>query len=69
MPPPSPAPAAFPCGRGPLVVVPPDTDRWLIQSLVVKDPTAELELPVGADEALARKSLALLDELGFAPHR
>jgi len=60
---------AFPCGRSPVVIVAADTDRWLIQSTVVKDPTAELELAVGADEAAAKKALQLLDELGLGPHR
>ncbi len=60
---------AFPCGRSPIVVLSTDTDRWLIQSLVVKDPTAELELDIGADEAAAKKAVALLDELGLAPPR
>lgn len=59
----------FPCGRSPIVVVALDTDRWLIQSTVVKDPTAELEVFVGNDEALARKTGQLLDELGFGAHR
>jgi hypothetical protein len=57
--------AAFPCGLGPRVVVAPDTDRWLIQSIVVRDPTAELELDVGGDEGAAKKTAALLDELGL----
>ena len=60
---------AFPCGRSPVVVVALDTDRWLIQSTVVKDPTAELELAVGADELAARRAGQLLDELGFGAHR
>ncbi|MBL8949618.1 MAG: hypothetical protein JNK82_02500 [Myxococcaceae bacterium] len=61
--------AAFPCGRSPVVVIAADTDRWLIQSVVVRDPAAELELNVGADEAQAKKALALLDELGLGPRR
>lgn len=60
---------AFPCGRGPRVVMASDTDRWLIQSVVVRDPTAELEIEVGADDAAAKKALQLLDELGLPPHR
>lgn len=61
--------AAFPCGRGGHVVLAVDTDRWLIQSIVVRDPTVELELEVGADDVAAKKVSALLDELGFAAHR
>lgn len=60
---------AFPCGRSPVVVVALDTDRWLIQSTVVKDPTAELEVFVGDDELSARRAGQLLDELGFGAHR
>jgi hypothetical protein len=60
--------SAFPCGRAPRVVLAADTDRWLIQSVVVRDPTAELELEV-SDDAAAKKALALLDELGLPPHR
>jgi hypothetical protein len=59
---------AFPCGKGPRVVISTDTDRWLIQSAVVRDPTLELELEV-ADDAAAKKASALLDELGLPAHR
>ncbi len=61
--------APFPCGASPVIVVALDTDHWLIQSTVVKDPTAELEISVGSDELAARKANRLLDELGFGAHR
>jgi hypothetical protein len=60
---------AFPCGKGTRVVVPLDVDRWLLQSLLVRDPSVELVLEVGADAERARAARALLDALGVGPSR
>jgi hypothetical protein len=59
----------FPCGRGARVVVEPDVDRWLVQSLVVRDPSVELVLELGADAERASSARALLEGLGFPPSR
>lgn len=60
---------AYPCGHGTRVVLRPDTDRWLVQSVLVRDASAELVLELGADEAAASKARVLLDELGLGPYR
>ncbi len=60
---------AFPCGRATRVRIEPEVDRWLVQSVLVRDPSAQLVLEVGADEARASKARALLDELGVGPSR
>lgn len=59
----------FPCGRGTRVVVTPDTDAWLLQSLVVRDPSVELVLDVGADATRASGARRLLERLGLGPAR
>jgi hypothetical protein len=61
--------ALFPCGRGARVVVEPGVDRWLVQSLVVRDPSVELVLELGADAERASSARALLEALGFPPSR
>jgi hypothetical protein len=59
---------AFPCGPAPRVTVAADTDLWIIQALVVRDPTAELELDA-PDDAAAKKVAALLDQMGISERR
>lgn len=59
----------FPCGRGARVIVEPQVERWLVQSLTVRDPSVELTLELGADADRASATRTLLDELGFAPGR
>ncbi len=61
--------AAFPCGRGPRVIVEPDTDRWLLQSMLLRDPTIELEVDVGSNEVAAQNVRRLFDDLGLGPMR
>jgi hypothetical protein len=59
----------FPCGRGTRVVVGPEVERWLLQSLVLRDPSAELVVEVGADAELASGARRLLESLGIGPSR
>ncbi len=59
----------FPCGRGTRVVVPLEVDRWLLQSLLVRDPSVELVLEVGDDAERATKARLLLEALGVGPSR
>jgi len=59
----------FPCGTGARVLLYPETDQWLVQSLVVRDPSVELVILVGADGAKASKARRLLDTLGRGPSR
>lgn len=52
----------YPCGAGSRVMVAPDVDRWLLQSVLVRDPSAEPEVrAVSAREASL--AAALFDEL------
>jgi hypothetical protein len=53
----------LPCGRAPRVIVRPGVDHWMLQSLVVRDPSAELVVIIGADEEVASATQALLDLL------
>ena len=59
----------FPCGRGTRVIVEPETDQWLLQSLVVRESSLELVVAVGADAEKASRSSRLLDALGLGPGR
>lgn len=59
----------FPCGPGMRVIVQPNTEAWLLQSLVVRDPSVELVLEVGADSKAALGARALLDTLQLGPSR
>ncbi|MEW5742165.1 MAG: hypothetical protein AB1938_24835 [Myxococcota bacterium] len=59
----------FPCGRGTRVIVPGDVEPWLLQSLVVRDPSVELVVQVGDDADAASKVRRLLDRLGLGPGR
>jgi hypothetical protein len=60
--------SAFPCGPGPRITIAADTDLWLVQSIVVKDPSAELELNA-PDDATARRVAKLLDAMGLTGRR
>lgn len=55
----------FPCSAGTRVVVRPDVDAWLVQSMVVRDPSLELVLRVGADGDEATRVAHFLDGLGL----
>jgi hypothetical protein len=51
------------------VVVPVDVDRWLLQSLLVRDPSVELVIEVGDDPDRATRARLLLESLGVGPSR
>jgi hypothetical protein len=59
---------AFPCGPSPRVRIASNTDLWIIQSIVVRDPTLELELEA-KDDAEAKKVAHLLDQMGISGRR
>jgi hypothetical protein len=59
----------FPCGLGARIRVGPETAEWLLQSLLVRDPSAELVVSIGADAALASRAARLLDALGLGAPR
>lgn len=59
----------YPCGVGSRVVVPPETESWLLQSLLVRDPSIELVLDIGADSARALAARGLLERLQFGAAR
>jgi hypothetical protein len=59
----------FPCGRGTRVIVEGDVDVWLLQSLLVRDPSVELVVGVADDGARAAKARKLLERLGLGPAR
>ncbi|MFZ5444298.1 MAG: hypothetical protein ACOZQL_30150 [Myxococcota bacterium] len=59
----------FPCGVGTRVIVEPNAEPWLLQSLLVRDPSVELVIDVGADPARALAARALLDRLQLGPSR
>lgn len=58
----------FPCGAGARVVVPMDTDDWLLRSLVLRDPTVELVVDAPDDEH-ARGARALVERLQLSPDK
>lgn len=58
----------FPCGPGTRVVVPADTDEWLLHSLVLRDPSVELVIEVPDDEH-ARGARALVERLQLSPDK
>jgi hypothetical protein len=60
---------AFPCGLGTRVVVEPAVEHWLLQSLVVRDPSVQLVLELGANAERASAARVLLDSLGVGPSR
>lgn len=59
----------FPCGPGTRVVVQPEIETWLLQSLLVRDPSVELVVEVGADSARALAARGLLERLQLGPSR
>ncbi|MCU0702299.1 MAG: hypothetical protein MUC96_37865 [Myxococcaceae bacterium] len=54
----------FPCGKGTRVEVPPDVDRWLLASLLARDPSVELSVTVGDDVRKVGAVRRLLEALG-----
>ncbi|MDX2014967.1 MAG: hypothetical protein SFW67_32525 [Myxococcaceae bacterium] len=54
----------FPCGKGTRVEVPPDIDRWLLTSLLARDPSIELSVTVGDDVRKVGAARRLLEALG-----
>jgi hypothetical protein len=59
----------FPCGTGTRVVVQPELETWLLQSLLVRDPSVELVIEVGADSARAIAARGLLERLQLGASR
>ena len=59
----------FPCGAGMRVVVQGEAENWLLQSLLVRDPSVELVLEVGADSARALAARGLLERLQLGASR
>ena len=59
----------YPCGTGTRVVVQPELETWLLQSLLVRDPSVELVIEVGADSARAIAARGLLDRLQLGAAR
>ncbi len=56
---------SFPCGAGPRIEVPLDTERDVLQGLLVREPSAELVIEVGEDPRAVTKARRLLDDLGL----
>ncbi|MFT3708161.1 MAG: hypothetical protein QM817_10955 [Archangium sp.] len=59
----------FPCGVGTRVVVQPEVETWLLQSLVVRDPSVELVIDIGADSNKALAARGLMDRLQLGASR
>lgn len=59
----------FPCGVGTRVVVQPSIEPWLLQSLLVRDPSVELVLEIGADSARALAARGVLEKLQLGASR
>lgn len=59
----------FPCGVGTRVVVQPEVELWLLQSLLVRDPSVELVIEVGADSTRALAARALMEKLELGASR
>ncbi len=57
--------ASFPCGRGPWVELSPSAEPWVVQSVLVSTPSAELRVVIGADQKASVALRKLLDVLGF----
>ncbi len=53
----------FPCSTGTRVIVRPDADAWIVQSLLVREPSVELVLDVGDDAEVGQRAAKLLDAL------
>jgi hypothetical protein len=58
----------FPCGSGTRVVVTPAVDLWLVQSLLLRDPSVELVL-FAPDDETARSVAAFLSRVGVTQRR
>jgi hypothetical protein len=54
----------FPCGKGTRVEIPPDLERWLLTSLLARDPSIELSVVVGDDPRKVSAVRRLLETLG-----
>ena len=59
----------YPCGTGTRVVVQPQVETWLLQSMIVRDPSVELVVEVGAESARAVATRGLLERLGLGASR
>ncbi len=59
----------YPCGTGTRVVVQPQIETWLLQSLLVRDPSVELVVEVGSDAARAVAARGLLERLQLGAAR
>ncbi len=59
----------YPCGTGTRVVVQPEVETWLLQSLIVRDPSVELVVEVGADSPRALATRGLLERLQLGASR
>lgn len=59
----------YPCGTGTRVVVQPQIETWLLQSLLVRDPSVELVVEVGSDTARALAARGLLERLQLGSSR
>lgn len=53
----------FPCGNSARVIIRPTIDHWMLQSLVVRDPSVELVVVIGRDEEAAAATRSVLDLL------
>jgi hypothetical protein len=51
------------------VIVPSETEPWLLQSLLVRDPSVELIIEIGADSSKALAARKLFDTLQLGPSR
>ncbi len=60
---------AFPCSAGARVVVEPKVETWLLQSLLVRDPSVELVVDVGSDAERALVAQAMFDRLELGAFR
>ncbi len=59
----------YPCGIGTRVVVQPQVETWLLQSMIVRDPSVELVVEVGAESARAVATKGLLERLSLGASR
>ncbi|GMU61330.1 MAG: hypothetical protein AMXMBFR34_30930 [Myxococcaceae bacterium] len=59
----------FPCGSGTRVIVPGEVEPWLLQSLVVRDPSVELVVEVSESPEAATRARILMERLGLGPGR
>lgn len=59
----------YPCGTGTRVVVQPEVETWLLQSMIVRDPSVELVVEIGAEAPRALAAKGLLERLQLGPSR